>query len=347
LELDDIKKIAVLGAGVMGHGIAQVAAVAGYDVTIRDIENIFLDKGKMGIKKSLSRSVTRGRMSQKEMDDAFLRISTTLEIENAVGDAQIVIEAIPEVMKIKHIVWNEVNNIASKDVIFATNTSSLSISEIAEVIDNPKRFIGMHFFNPPTIMKLVEVNSGKNTSKKIVYTIQKVAEKMGKIPVWVKKDAPGFIVNRILITYLNHAATFLDKYEKEQIDAAMQHEAGMPLGPFMLSDLIGLDIVYNILKVFEEKLGPHYAPNKHIISLFEANKLGRKSGEGFYSYKERPSVSIEQAKEFDISLLLDTLVKEAEKVVSDGIADKKSVDTALKLGANIPKGPFELKKEFL
>jgi enoyl-CoA hydratase/3-hydroxyacyl-CoA dehydrogenase len=347
METDKIKKIAVLGAGVMGHGIAQVSALAGYDVTIRDIEDTLLKKAIMNIKKSLYRSVTRERMSQEEMDEALSRISTTLELDKAVKDAQLVIEAIPEVMKIKHIVWKEVNEIASKEIIFASNTSSLSISKIAKVIDNPERFIGMHFFNPPTIMKLVEVNLGKKTGEQTVITIQKVAEKMGKTPVLVKKDAPGFIVNRILITYLNHAASLVNKYEKEMIDAAMQHKVGMPLGPFMLCDLIGLDIVYNILRVFEDNLGSKYTPNKHITSLYKAKKLGRKTGEGFYSYEIRPSVSIEQAEGFDTRLLIEPIVKEAEKVVSEGIADEKSVDIALKLGANMPKGPFELKEEFL
>jgi 3-hydroxyacyl-CoA dehydrogenase len=131
------------------------------------------------------------------------------------------------------------------------------------------------------------------------------------------------------------------------IDAAMQHKAGMPLGPFMLCDLIGLDIVYNILRVFEDNLGSKYTPNKHITSLYKAKKLGRKTGEGFYSYEIRPSVSIDQAEGFNTRLLIEPMVKEAEKVVSEGIADEKSVDIALKLGANMPKGPFELKEEFL
>jgi enoyl-CoA hydratase/3-hydroxyacyl-CoA dehydrogenase len=162
--------------------------------------------------------------------------------------------------------------------------------------------------------------------------------------VWVKKDAPGFIVNRVLVTYLNEAAKLLDKFEIEQIDAAMQHKAGMPMGPFMLSDLIGLDIVHNILKTFEEQIGPEYAPHEKIIELFDSRKLGRKTGEGFYSYAERPAVTEDQAKGFDVKLLLEPFVKEAEKLFKEAVATVEDIDTAMKLGANIPKGPFEMKK---
>ncbi|MBT7915894.1 hypothetical protein HN588_18545, partial [Candidatus Bathyarchaeota archaeon] len=196
----------------------------------------------------------------------------------------------------------------------------------------------------PAIMKLVEVNQGDKTSKETVDTVMALARKMSKTPVWVKKDAPGFIVNRILVTYLNEAAKLLDKFDIEQIDAAMQHKAGMPMGPFMLSDLIGLDIVHNILKTFEEHIGPEYAPHEKIIELFDSRKLGRKTGEGFYSYTERPAVTEEQAKGFDVKLLLEPFVKEAERLYTEAVATVEDIDTAMKLGANIPKGPFEMKK---
>jgi len=345
MQAEDIKKIAVLGAGVMGHGIAQVAAQAGYKVAVRDIAQEYLDKGKAGVIKSLSRSVERGRMSQEDMDATLSRINFTLDMSEAVGDAQLVVEAIPEIMDLKHRVWREVVEHAPGDAILASNTSSLSITEMAKAVDKPERFVGMHFFNPPVIMKLVEVNQGAETKPHTVYLVQKVAETMGKTPVWVKKDAPGFIVNRVLVTYLNEAAKLLNQYSMEQIDAAMQYNGGMPLGPFMLSDLIGLDIVYHILKVFEANLGPEYTPDPHISNLYEAKKLGRKTGEGFYSYAERPSVSEEQAEGFDVDLLLKPYIAEAEKVLAEGIADEESIDTAMKLGCNLKKGPFELKKE--
>jgi len=344
MDADKVQRVAVLGAGVMGHGIAQVAAVAGYDVTVRDIAQDYLDNAEAGIENSLGRFVKRGRMSQEDMDAAMARIGYTLDLDEAVSDAQLVVEAIPERMEIKHKVWAEAAAKAPSDAILASNTSSLSITEIAEAVPNPGRFIGMHFFNPPAIMKLVEVNQGEKTTEATVEAVQELARRMGKTPVWVRKDAPGFIVNRVLVTYLNEACKLLDGYSVEQIDAAMQHRAGMPLGPFMLSDLIGMDIVYNILKVFEEKLGPEYTPCQRITELYEAEKLGRKSGEGFYSYETRPSVTEEQAEGFDVKLLLEPFVDEAEKVVAEGIATEEDVDTAMKLGANLPRGPFEMKR---
>ena len=343
MKAENVKKMAVLGAGVMGHGIGQVAATAGYNVIIRDIDKEFLDKAEESIQNSLSRLVERGRLSPEDKDLILERISYTLDIGEAVSDAQLVVEAVPERMDIKNAVWKEVDSKAPKDAILASNTSSLSITKMAEAVSIPERFVGMHFFNPPIIMKLVEVNQGGRTSEETVEAVTKLARNMDKTPVWVKKDSPGFIVNRILVTYLNEASKLLEKYDKEQIDAAMQHKAGMPMGPFMLSDLIGIDIVYNILKVFEENFGPWYAPDKHIVDLYNNGKLGRKTGEGFYSYKERPSVTEEQAKGFDVLLLLEPFVKEAEKVVHEGIASNEDVDTAIRLGANIPKGPFEMK----
>ncbi len=341
---DQVEKIAILGAGVMGHGIAQIASAAGYTVAVRDIKQDFLDNGLKGITKSLDYLVKRERITPEVKGEILGRITFTLDLKEAVGDAQLVIEAIPEKMEIKHLVWREASELAPGDAILASNTSSLSISEIASVVPNPERFVGMHFFNPPAIMKLVEVNQGDKTSDETVETVMALAIKMRKTPVWVKKDAPGFIVNRVLVTYLNEAAKLLDKFEIEQIDAAMQHKAGMPMGPFMLSDLIGLDIVHNILKTFEEQIGPEYAPHEKIIELFDSRKLGRKTGEGFYSYAERPAVTEDQAKGFDVKLLLEPFVKEAEKLFKEAVATVEDIDTAMKLGANIPKGPFEMKK---
>jgi enoyl-CoA hydratase/3-hydroxyacyl-CoA dehydrogenase len=344
MRADQVQKVAVLGAGVMGHGIAQVAAAAGYSVTVRDIAQEFLDKAEEGVRGSLGKLVERGRLIPEEMNSTLGRIRFTVDLDEAVRDAQLIVEAIPEKMSIKHSVWKEVASKAPKDAILASNTSSLSITEIAEVVSFPSRFIGMHFFNPPALMRLVEVNQGAKTSPETVEAVMELAVKMGKTPVHVKRDSPGFIVNRVLITYINEAAKLLTKYSVQQIDAAMQHKAGMPMGPFMLSDLIGLDIVHDILRVFEEKLGPAYTPDKHIVDLYQAKKLGRKSGEGFYSYKERPAVSEAQAQGFDVTLLLKPFVAEADKLVKEGIASEADIDTAMKLGANIPKGPFEMKK---
>jgi enoyl-CoA hydratase/3-hydroxyacyl-CoA dehydrogenase len=338
-----IERITILGAGVMGHGIAQIAAQAGINVTIRDIEQSFLDGAKAGIEKNLARLVERGRLKQEEVPAILARISMTLSLADAVKDADIVVEAVPERMEVKHQVWGEVSKHVRTDAILATNTSSLSITKMAVVVSDPGRFVGMHFFNPPTIMKLVEIIPGEKTKPETIAAVKALAERLGKTPVVVGRDAPGFIVNRVLITYLNEAAKLLTQgYTKEQVDAAMQYKAGMPMGPFMLADLIGLDITYNILRVFEDNIGPSYKAAEPIQQLFAARKLGKKMGEGFYVYG-KPEVKEEQAKGFDPALLLKPFVAEAERLVAEGIADPKSVDLAVKLGANMPMGPFELK----
>jgi enoyl-CoA hydratase/3-hydroxyacyl-CoA dehydrogenase len=343
----ETERITVLGAGVMGHSIGQIAAAAGFQVIIRDISQEFIDKARSGIEKNLERQVDRGRMSEEDADRLLAKISFTLDLQEAVREADLIVEAIPETMELKKSVWAEVSGHAREDAILATNTSSLSITEIAEAVRHPERFVGMHFFNPPTHMRLVEVIPGEKTGREAIETVIAVTQRLGKTPIEVKRDVVGFIVNRILVTYLNDATRLLETgdYTKEQIDGAMQHKAGMPLGPFMLSDLIGIDIVRHVLKVFEENLGPQYRPVDSIENLFQEKKLGRKTGSGFYSYEKRPTVTLQDGEGFDINLLLDPFIAEADKVVAEGIADEEAVDTALKLGGNIPKGPFELKRE--
>ncbi|MFB0558093.1 MAG: 3-hydroxyacyl-CoA dehydrogenase NAD-binding domain-containing protein [Candidatus Bathyarchaeia archaeon] len=345
MSLKQIERIAVLGAGVMGHGIAQIAAGAGYKVTIRDISQEFLDGARQRIERNLKRNVERDRMTEDAAQELLSRLSFTLDLQDAVRDADLVVEAIPESLDLKQRVWGEVSREAKESAVLATNTSSLSITKIAEAVSQPERFVGMHFFNPPTHMRLIEVIPGAKTDTQSIDMVKAVAGKLGKTPVVVQKDATGFIVNRVLITYLNEATKVLEtgEYTRDQIDSGMQYRAKMPLGPFMLSDLIGIDIVYYILKVFEENLGPEYRPAKTIEKLYKEKKLGRKTGEGFYSYEERPTVPEEAGEGFEIDLLLEPLIEEAEKVVAEGIADEDSVDAAMKLGANLPKGPFEMK----
>lgn len=341
-----VERITVLGAGVMGHTIAQIAASAGFEVTVRDIAQEYIDNAKNRVERNLMRNVERGRMTEEAARDALSRLSYSLDLVDSVRDADLVIEAIPENLDLKRRVWGEVSGFAREEALLATNTSSLSITRIAEAVTKPERFIGMHFFNPPTYMRLVELIPGEGTDSATLEGVRAVAERLGKTPVVVERDVVGFIVNRILITYLNEAAKLAESgdYTVEQIDAAMQYGAKMPLGPFMLSDLIGIDIVHHILKVFEENLDASYRPAESIVALFEEKKLGQKTGEGFYSYAERPSVDEAMGKGFDVNLLLDVLIKEAEKVAAEGIAGREAIDTAMKLGANLPKGPFELKE---
>ena len=346
MKVDQIRTVAIIGGGLMGHGIAQLASVAGFNVLVRDISQDLVEKAKQNIEKNIRRSVERSRMTEEAARSALSRVRATVDLGEAVRGAELIIEAIPENLELKKKVWSDISSQAKEDSVLTTNTSSISITAMAEAVLNPERFAGMHFFNPPVVMRLVEVIPGAKTSAETLNTVKYLAEKMGKTPVIVLRDSPGFIVNRILITYLNEAAKLTErgKWTKEQMDSSMQYKAKMPLGPFMLADLIGLDIVYNILKVFEESLGPSYRPASSIEGLFKANKLGRKTGEGFYSYKEQPTVSEEAGKGFDLNLLIEPMIAEAEKVVKEGVANKESVDTAMKLGANLPQGPFEMAK---
>ena len=341
----NLRKIAVLGAGVMGHGIAQIAAMSGYDVSMRDISQEILDRALENIRRSLDKLVSKGRLSREDAEETLSRIRPTLSLREAVEDADFVIEAVPEDLELKRRIFREVEEVTSKQPVLASNTSSLSITEIAEALDRPEKVVGMHFFNPPVIMRLVEVIPGEKTSKETVELAMDLARRLGKTPVLVRKDSPGFIVNRVLIPYLNEAAKMLDRGEAGvlEIDSAMQFKAGFPIGPFLLSDLIGIDILYHILEVFKEKLGPFYRPADSIQRLYREGKLGRKTGEGFYSYRGgQPNIPEEAGRGFDEVRLIAIMVNEATKLVSDGVAETADVDTAMKLGANLPEGPFEV-----
>ena len=225
MKIEDLKTVAVLGAGVMGHGIAQVSAMAGYTVIMRDISNEILETAKGNIRSSLDRLVKRGRLTEKDLEAALARISITIDLKEAVKKADIVIEAIPERLDLKQRIFKDVEEVAPKDAILASNTSSLSITEIAKAVKNPDRVVGTHFFNPPAIMRLVEVILGEKTSKETVELAMDFAKKVNKTPVLVKKDSPGFIVNRVLVPYLNEAAKIVERGEFKvlEIDLSLIH----------------------------------------------------------------------------------------------------------------------------
>ena len=281
----DIKKIAVLGAGQMGNGITQVAACAGYQVVMIDIKQEFVDKGVATIEKSLSKLVSKERMTQQEADDARARISTSVD-RSACHDVDLAIEAVPEILELKLSIFAELDEICKPDCILASNTSSISISEIAGATKRPEKVIGMHFMNPVPIMKLVEIINGKQTSDDTNSAVISAAEKMGKTALSCN-DAPGFVSNRILCPMLNEAILTLQEgvAKPEAIDGIMKLGMNHPIGPLALSDLIGLDTVLHIMNVLHEGLGDDkYAPAPLLIDMVDQGKLGRKSGEGFYQY---------------------------------------------------------------
>ena len=281
----DIEKIAVLGAGQMGNGITQVAACAGYQVVMIDIKQEFVDKGVATIEKSLSKLVSKERMTQQEADDARARISTSVDRSDC-HDVDLAIEAVPEILELKLSIFAELDEICKPECILASNTSSISISEIAGATKRPEKVIGMHFMNPVPIMKLVEIINGKLTSDDTNSAVISAAEKMGKTALSCN-DAPGFVSNRILCPMLNEAILTLQEgvAKPEAIDGIMKLGMNHPIGPLALSDLIGLDTVLHIMNVLHEGLGDDkYAPAPLLIDMVNQGKLGRKSGEGFYQY---------------------------------------------------------------
>jgi len=285
----EIKKIAVLGAGLMGHGITQVAAqVAQCQVYVRDIKQEFLDNGMKMINDSLQRFVKKGEMTEAQMNEVLSRIHPTLDLKEAVADADLVIEAVTENPELKKKVLAEADSVAKPEAIIASNTSSISISEIASATKRPEKFAGMHFFNPPQLMKLIEIIRGAKTSDETLNTIVEVTKKMGKEPVVVKKDVAGFVVNRILIPALNEAINLVNEgvATPEDIDKAIKLGLNWPMGPLMLLDYVGLDTTLAITEVMVKEIDPKYQASPLLRQMVRAGLLGRKTGKGFYDWKK-------------------------------------------------------------
>ena len=280
-----MKRIAVIGAGQMGNGITQVAASAGYEVLMVDIKQEFVDRGMATIQKSLSKLVAKERMSQLDADETIARITTTTN-RNDCADVDLVVEAVPEILDLKTSIFSELDKICKPDCILASNTSSISISTIANSTSRPDKVIGMHFMNPVPIMKLVEIINGDQTSEATNSAVVEAAEKMGKTALSCN-DSPGFVSNRILCPMLNEAILTLQEgvAEPAAIDGIMKLGMNHPIGPLALSDLIGLDTVLHIMNVLHEGLNDDkYAPADLLKTMVSEGKLGRKSGEGFYKY---------------------------------------------------------------
>ena len=280
-----MKRIAVLGAGTMGSGIVQVIAQSGYEVVLRDIDQEAVNSGLETIKKNLTRSVDKDRLTKPEKEETLARLTTTTELED-VADVDLVIEAIIEDMKIKQDVFSKLDEVCKEETILATNTSALSVTELATATERPEQVIGIHFFNPVPIMKLVELIRSLTTNEETFAQVESFVEEIGKTPVEVE-EAPGFVVNRLLIPMLNEAAYLLHEgvADKEDIDTAMKLGANHPLGPLALADLIGLDVCLSIMETLQEELGePKYRPCPLLKKKVRAGQLGKKTGQGFYSY---------------------------------------------------------------
>lgn len=289
----EVQKVGVLGAGTMGAAIAQTAAQSGVAVILRDVEESFIEKGKRSIQESLARFQKKGVLDESEKEKIFSRIEATIHLER-LADADFLIEAVTENLDAKKEVFRKLDKIAKPSAIFATNTSSLSVTELARTTQRPNQFVGMHFFNPVPLMKLVEVVRTPLTSKAAFETAWELAKKFGKEPIEAK-DTPGFIFNRLIIPYLNEAMWAL--YEKAgtilDIDKAMKLGGNMPIGPLQLLDLVGIDVQLHACETLYREFGdPKFRPCPLNKQMVRAGLLGRKTKRGFYDYTEDPPVPV-------------------------------------------------------
>lgn len=345
MKTEDVKKIAMIGAGDMGHGIAACFLQAGYTVVLRDIEQRFVDKGVAGIKSSFDKFKAKGKMTAGAYDDALARLIPMVDIKEAVKDVDFIIEAVPEKLEIKKSVFAELDKYAPKHAILASNTSNISITEIASATKRPEKVIGYHFFNPAILMKLVEVIKGNQSSDESIQIGYEIAKKIKKVPVIVKKDSPGFIYNRVN----EPAAVLLSKILEaghpapEEFDAIFKPL--MAMAPFEVVDYAGIDIAIHGLEYFAQVLSPDYKPSDAMVAYMKAGNLGKKTGKGFYDWSQgRPTIDLAKAtKEYDFNHMIALQVNEATKLLEEGVCDDpKEIDLAMANGGGSPFGPFAL-----
>ncbi|NAY81782.1 MAG: NAD(P)-binding domain-containing protein [Thaumarchaeota archaeon] len=343
----EVKKVTVIGAGEMGHGIAEIFLLNGYEVTIVDIKEEALQKAKQLIQESLNKFAQKGKIKVEDVAKIMGKLSTSTNLEESVKGSDIIIEAVPEKIEIKADVLGRASKAAKPNAIIGTNTSNIKITELSQYVNGPWRFLGTHFFNPPVLMKLVELVKGEKTDDKVLDDVYNFMKTLGKEPIKVMKDTPGFIVNRISAPELLFFCLLADQKlaKPEEIDAFAK-EQGLPMGPYELMDYVGLDVVYDSLVYFAKTISSDYGKCKTIGELVKQGKLGKKSGYGFYEWSEGKA-KIPKASATDKVNLLDVLVlevNEAVKLIEEGVATPEDIETAVKLGLNRPFGPITVAK---
>lgn len=354
--VQEFDKVGVVGLGTMGAGIAEVFARAGFNVVGVEIDQAALDRGRGHVDKSLSRAVSKGKLTEEERSaiESSLTFSTSRE---DLSDADFVIEAVPERMEIKRDLFNDLDRICPPGTILATNTSSLSVTEIAALTDRPEKVVGLHFFNPAPVMKLAEVITTVSTSPETVDVVTEVAKRIGKTPITVG-DRGGFVANALLVPYINDGIRLYERgiATREEIDESVKKAAGLPMGPLTLADLVGLDICLAVMDVlWEEFRDPRYSASPLLRRMVTAGHLGRKTGQGFYGGKDeapepqrtsRLAKIVREEETLDLGeMLIAPQIDDAMRMIGDGYASAKDVDTAMRFGCGYPKGPTELLEE--
>jgi len=336
----------------MGHGIAQVSAMAGYNVILRDIEQKFLDKAMEKIKWSLDKLVSKEKISQDQANDIYSRIKPVVDLKDAVKDCELVIEVVPEIMDLKKKVYAELDQVANENIIFASNTSTLPITEIANTTSRPEKFIGIHFFNPPQLMKLVEIIPGQKTAQETIDITQDYVKSVKKEAVLCRKDVPGFIINRLFIPLVHEACYVMDRQGSQltEIDSAVKFKFGFPMGIFELADFTGMDVIHKATTEMHLRDKKVINPHPKIEQLFNEKKLGQKSGEGFYKYSgdkyERIPLSEELAEKCNPIQILANILNNAAWLVTNGASDIPEIEKAAQLGLGLKKPLFETAKEY-
>ena len=352
MQPSQAKKVTVLGSGIMGHGIAQVSAMAGYHVSLRDVEQSFLDKAMEKIRWSLGKLVEKQKITEQESRTILSRISATVSLKDALSGSDLLIEAVPEDMNLKKKVYAEVESLADKNTIFASNTSTLPITEMASLTARPTRFIGVHFFNPPQLMPLVEVIPGEKTDAQITDFAMHFVNSLGKEPVLCKKDVAGFIVNRVFIPLVHEAAYCIDRdgVSMEVIDSAVKFRMAFPMGIFELADYTGLDVVYKASYEMHSRDAKVIRTHPRIKQLFDEKKLGQKTGAGFYQYSgdnyNRVNLSEELSRKWDPIPLVAVAANNAAWLLSNNVCSKEELEKALKLGMGLKRELFATVNEF-
>ncbi len=347
-----LKNITVLGSGIMGHGIAQISAMSGYKVKLRDIEKQFLDRAMDKVKWSLQKLAEKNKITNDQVEEFYNNITPVVDLNEAVKETDLIIEAVPEDYNLKKSVYKELDKITDSKTIYASNTSTLPITELSKLIDNPNRFIGVHFFNPPQLMKLVEIIPGTETDPLIIEEINNYVKKIRKTPIICKKDVAGFIVNRIFIPLVHEAAHCLDRENNsmEIVDSAVKYRLDFPMGIFELADYTGLDVIYKATYEMNLRDKKVILPHPKIKELYETKHFGQKSGKGFYEYKgdkyERIDLSEEKASKYDPISILAVASNNASWLISNEVCSKEDLENALKLGMGLKTEIFKLIEKY-